>query len=306
MDKLVQCIKTYRPDLENLELNSVDYGSKAMKEICILKNLKSLKISHHNGSYNPELDFFYDLGNNCEYLENIVLGGMRYCPTSHKYRAAFNHFLGQRCQTLKSIDIDFNWKSDLFAQPNSPRVNLENLKHCKNLEELSVQIDGEDIAMLSEMSKLKRLVLNNSKNGIELIAGLKSMDLSNLNYLSFRSFSADFLQNLATIHFPVLERIYFHPRMYLPHCMKENTFMTLLKNTPKLKSIQFNGQTAHNLSNTFLFHVFKQSNVIVFYGDSLRQLEMETNFKNSDTEQFEKYQEMKMAFLKWFEKTDYI
>ena len=87
--------------------------------------------------------------------------------------------------------------------------------------------------------------------------------------------------------------------------MEEKTFMCLLKNTPKLKSIQFNGQTAHNLSNTFLVHIFKLSNVIVFYGDSLRQLEMEHYFKNNSTEQFEKYQEMKMAFLKWFEKHDY-
>ena len=43
MDELVQRIKTYRPDLENLELNFVDYGSKAMREICTLKDLKSLK-----------------------------------------------------------------------------------------------------------------------------------------------------------------------------------------------------------------------------------------------------------------------
>ena len=84
--------------------------------------------------------------------------------------------------------------------------------------------------------------------------------------------------------------------------MEENAFRCLLKNTPKLKSIQFNEMFAHNLSNTFLFDMFKQSNVIVFYGDSLRQLELETNFKNSDAEQFEKYQERKMAFLKWFEK----
>ena len=31
MDKLVQCIKINRPDLENLEFDSVDYSSKAMK-----------------------------------------------------------------------------------------------------------------------------------------------------------------------------------------------------------------------------------------------------------------------------------
>ena len=271
--------------------------------------MKSLKISRHNGlsgSYHPELDFFYDLGNNCEHLENIVLGDHK---KAHKYRAAFNHFLGQRSQTLKSIEMDFDLQSNPYAQPNSPRVCLKNLKHCKNLEKLSVQVDDEDITLLSEMSKLQKLVLINSTDGMKLIRGLKSMDLSSLTYLSFRLYSLkdgyEFLQNLASIHFPVLERIYFHPNIILFHYMEENAFRCLLKNTPKLKSIQFNEMFAHNLSNTFLFDMFKQSNVIVFYGDSLRQLELETNFKNSDAEQFEKYQERKMAFLKWFEKPDY-
>ena len=167
--------------------------------------------------------------------------------------------------------------------------------------------------MLSEIPKLKKLVLNNNHCPRKLLWCLESMDLSCLRYLSI-SFRNIYLENghhhlltkLAALHFPALERLYFNPTdKNSSNSLDQKALQNLLENAPKLKSIQFGQRFITNITNRFLFDIFKRSNVLAFFGDSLSQLEMENYFKNKSTEQFEKYQEMKMGFLKWFEKPDY-
>ena len=105
VNKLIQCIKEHRIDLENLELNFV--GSDATKDICTFKNLKSLKISLRRDSPgDQEMDFLYNLANNCEYLKEISFFNMKCFLPSLKHIKAFDYFLGKRSQTLKSIDTD--------------------------------------------------------------------------------------------------------------------------------------------------------------------------------------------------------
>ena len=98
----------------------------------------------------------------------------------------------------------------------------------------------------------------------------------------------------------MLERLYYHPDDISDITIKEKTFQTLLKNTPKLKSIQFSGQIANDLSNEFLFDIFKKSNVFVLVGDTMSQIELENFFKQSDSVQSKKYEIMKAEVLKWW------
>ena len=103
------------------------------------------------------------------------------------------------------------------------------------------------------------------------------------------------------MNFPVLERLYFHPNGF-NETLKQKYVQNLLTNTPNLKSIQFGGCLANNLTDRFLFDIFKNSNIFVIIGDSLKQLKMEDYFKNRSTALYQKYQLMKQDFSKWCEK----
>ena len=313
INELIQCIKTHRNDLDNLELHSIDYNSEAMKEICTLKNLRSLKISKNSGSMNPKPDFIFDLANDCENLENIAISHIHFSSYSYvnQLRTAWNYFLGQRSKTLKSIDIGVDFKLHHILNSNGLLpASLFNLKLCKSLENVSMRLDDEDLKMLSDIPKLKKLVLKNNHCPKRLLWSLESMDLSSLRYLSisFRNNdSPHLLTKLADLHFPMLERLYLNPESEnISNSLDQKALNSLLENTPKLKSIQFGRRfITTDKTNIFLFDISNYSNVLAFFGDSLSQLEMENYFKNRSTEQFEKYQEMKMAFLKWFEKPVY-
>ena len=297
VNKLIQCIKEHRIDLENLELNFV--GSDATKDICTFKNLKSLKISLRRDSPgDQEMDFLYNLANNCEYLKEISFFNMKCFLPSLKHIKAFDYFLGKRSQTLKSIDTDMALRIFSMIQQHM----LENLKLCKNLEDFSVPLNDEDLTSLSEIPKLKRLVLINTVSLDKFILCFNSINLSSLRYLSFRHSSVilnnSFLPELAKIHFPVLERLYFHPERISHTCnMEQKTLVGLLKNTPKLKSIQFNGCLANNLSNKSLLKIFKQLNVFIIFGDLKRQLELEDYLRNRSIVHFEKYIKTKIEFM---------
>ena len=267
-----------------------------MKEICNLKRLKSLKISNYDRQLDSEI--IKNLADNCEDLEHIFIGGENLYSKPAKTRMAWNYFLGQRSQHLKTFHLDMS----LICRP---RVSLDNLKLCRNLEELSLNTDYKDLKMLPYLPALKKLVLIGIPCGHkDMIKCFKSLDLSNLKYLSFRHNviigENVFLESLAKISFPVLERLYYHPDDISDITIKEKTLQTLLKNTPKLKSIQFSGQIANDLTNEFLFDIFKKSNVFVLVGDSVSQIELENFFKQSDSVQSEKYQIMKAEVLKWW------
>ena len=294
MKELVKCIKKFRPDLEHLELNYVEYNSDAITELCTLKNLKSLKIS--NGKKQVP-DFIYSLANNCIKLENIALRSI--LPHDFDTAMAWNHFLGKRRTTLKSIYINLNINSGTLGS------YYENLHFCKNIEELSIRFDIEHFTVIPDLPNLKKLVLFNHAE--PFIGCFQSINLTNLKYLSFRNIfnidKASFWTNVAMMHFPVLERLYFHTtQLHNSGDLEQNSLQTLLlTNAPKLKSIQFSGNIANDLKEMFLFDMFKNSNLLVIFGNSMKQLEMENYFKNRSTVLYEKYQSKKLEFAKWCE-----
>ena len=295
MKELLRCIKNHRPDLENLELNYVNYNSDAITEICNLKNLKSLKISMGK---KQEPNFIYSLANNCTELENIALRSI--LPHDFDTAMAWNHFLGKRRTTLKSIYINLNINSGTLGS------YYENLHFCKNIEELSIRFDIEHFTVIPDLPNLKKLVLFNHAE--PFIGCFQSINLTNLKYLSFRNIfnidKASFWTKFAMMNFPVLERLYFHTtQLHNSGDLEQNSLQTLLlTNAPKLKSIQFSGNVGYKLKETFLFDMFKNSNLLVIFGNSMKQLEMENYFKNRSTVLYEKYQSKKLEFAKWCEK----
>ena len=207
-----------------------------------------------------------------------------------------NHFLGKRSSTLKSIDV----KVDFNSNASTHFVSLENLKQCKNLEEVSMKFDGKHLTLLSELPKLKKLVLFNSWSVKDLISSFQLMDLSNLKYLSFRRIYdlSEFWPKFAKIHFPVIERLYFH----ITDPIAEQTFfLEMVKNMPKLKIIQFSGNIKKDLTDIFLLKIFKETKVFVFNSDPSRQLSMEEYFRSSSPVHYQMYHGMKFEFSKWFE-----
>ena len=303
MDILVECIKTHQPDLENLELNFVNYDSQAMTEICTLKKLKSLKILNQKGYLQPE--HIYHLAMNCENLENIYLENRFHHVERNSIGMLWNYLIGQRSKTLKSIHVDVDLGD--YSIIGYPFIEMENLKLCQDMEEISIRFDTKHLTMLSELPKLKKIVWFGFLSSEDLIPCFQSMNLSSLKYISFRRIhdldSVRFWTKFSMMNFPVLERLYFH-RKGLDKPLKQNFVQNFLNNTPYLKSIQFGGCLANNLTDKFLFDVFKNSNIFVIIGDSLKQLKMEDYFKSRSTALFQKYQLMKEEFSKWCEDTD--
>ena len=114
---------------------------------------------------------------------------------------------------------------------------------------------------------------------------------------------ASFWTKFAMMHFPVLERLYFHTtQLHNSGDLEQNSLQTLLlTKAPKLKSIQFSGNVGYKLKETFLFDMFKNSNLLVIFGNSMKQLEMENYFKNRSIVLYDKYQSKKLEFAKWCE-----
>ena len=104
------------------------------------------------------------------------------------------------------------------------------------------------------------------------------------------------------IHFPALERLYFHISDLCSYSIVEQAFfLKMVKNMPKLKIVQFSGNIKKDLTDIILLDIFKESKVFVFFTDSSRQLSMEEYFKRSSPVHYEKYHRMKFEFSKWFE-----
>ena len=205
----------------------------------------------------------------------------------------------KRSTTLKSIFINLNIKG------GNPGAYYENLQFCKNIEELSIRFDLEHLIVIPELPNLKKLVLFNHAE--PFLGCFQSINLTNLKYLSFRNifkiYKESFWTNFAMMHFPVLERLYFHTtQLHNSGDLEQNSLQTLLlTNAPKLKSIQLSGNVGYNLKEMFLFDVFKNSNLLVIFGNTMKQLEMENYFKNRSTVLYEKYQSKKLEFAKWCE-----
>ena len=129
---------------------------------------------------------------------------------------------------------------------------MENLKLCQDIEEISIRFDTKHLTMLSELPKLKKIVWFGFLSSEDLIPCFQSMNLSSLKYLSFRRIysidSETFWKTFSMMNFPVLERLYFHPNGF-NETLKQKYVQNLLNYTPNLKSIQFGGYLANNLTD---------------------------------------------------------
>ena len=129
---------------------------------------------------------------------------------------------------------------------------------------------------------------------------------ANLTYLSFQNcdFTREvFFQEMVLIDFPVLERFYVNPQKRAQKVISEKILKKFVKIAPKLKRIMF-GENLDNsdITNAFLFDIFRKSQIFVTFGNSTRQIILDNYFKENYQLVYEEYQKVHSVEITKFSK----
>ena len=111
-----------------------------------------------------------------------------------------------------------------------------------------------------------------------------------------------FFREMADLDFPALERFYIHPKEREDEIITENTLKKFIQNAPKLKTIQFGENLSYSdITNSFLFDIFKRSRVFVIFGQLRRQIYLEYYIMKRCHLEYAQYQMSKCDFVRFCE-----
>ena len=322
---VVKTMKKRKIKLENLTLNGTYVEIDVMDEISKIETLKSLRILDVTKRFvTPKA--IESLAFNKNQLELIEIEKSKKEENHYSYdsdgsddynddfdddddndssglRKALNHLFEKKKDTLKiirKINMDSSNCDDIDSCDS-----LENLSLCKNLVEFFGSLHEHELVHFAGLENLQKLNIEGLtyREDKYLKLALGSMNLSKLKHLSISSNACkEFCQELARHYFPALERLY----IYSPE-MTSKCFQQLIKNGPKLKSIQFGYGADCNISNKISHKLCKDTNVFVIFGNVIKndenkeQKSFEDYLLENDLVVFRKYKKMKEEFEKWCE-----
>ena len=295
---IVKLIKQSQNELTSLRFDEIYLSPKVMIEISKFKSLKELTVVHSSKNiFTPEV--INALAFNSTQLEHLLFDVRKPISKVSETKEALENLFDKKKMTLKHLDIDLSSKTMPNTRP------LRNLELCQNLQKLSVSLDLQDLHIISRLPKLETLILWQifSADSIPDIESFRNT--SNLKYLSFQDCDfakEEFFKEFATLNFPVLERLYVRPKVKQDEIITEKTLKTFVNNAPNLKSVQF-GENLNrsDITNSFLFDIFKKSQVFVIFGQLLRQILLENYFEESCHLEYKKYQKFKREFSRFCE-----
>ena len=144
------------------------------------QSLKKLNISAQDVIFPTEIDSFIS---ECNQIEMIHFDFATFVDVEMKlqFRKALNGLLGKTAKTLKTIwfpELDVNNREYIKTMLEVP---LENLKMCKNLEEINFDLTVQDIQFTLDLPKLRKV-----KNGEYNAISGKHLLETKLNQLNIR------------------------------------------------------------------------------------------------------------------------
>ena len=290
-------VKNYAKALEKIEFKNFQVDGKTLIEISKLETLKSVAISTKWAiTFKPK--FINALAESKNQLEAIDFQlTTKEASNKTQIRSSLNHLLKMKSQTMKYIRLELREKSC-----KDGCVPLKNLSLCQNLETFNGYLHSHDFAYMAEVTKLKNLNLDcqyRAWSG-EMISLFNQLDLSALKHLSVHFSAAGQDRELFKIHFPSLERFYFHPNDYYSSGANDKTIKDLVKNAPNLRIVELGENIdSRNITNEFALQIIEGRNIFVQFEDSTRQSPLE-NFLQEKMA-YQKYQEMKVKSLRWRE-----
>ena len=288
-------------ELENLEFEDQRMDPEGVILMGKMKNLKKLYILHnYDEIMTPQV--IQTLADSTNQLEDF--GFYDQSDINSEFKLALNNLFFKKSQTLKTLDIDLNLHKATGA--------LNHVNFCKNLENLYLWVNNlssKELKSISELQNLKNLYFNNVcvKDKLELNSMFSK--LNNLESLLFQNCDFtddDFFSELAKLKFPSLERLYISAMGQNNDIISEVTLRELVTQMPNLKSIQFNENLNQDsdITDQFLFEIFKNDGVFVIFENLCKQIDMEDYFQLKSTDIYEKYQtrlqEFKRIYLEYF------
>ena len=288
-------------ELENLEFEDQRMDPEGVILMCKMKNLKKLYIQHsYDEIMTPQA--IQSLADSTNQLEDF--GFYDQSDINSEFKLALNNLFYKKSQSLKTLDIRLDEVTGA----------LDYVNYCQNLENLYLWVDNltsKELKSISELQNLKKLCFNNVcvENKLQLKSMFSRLNKNNLEHLLFQQCDFtddDFFSELAELEFPSLERLFISAMDQNNGIITEETLRELIRKMPNLKSIQFNENLNQNsdISDQFLFGIFKKAGIFVIFGNLCKQIDMEDYFKRKNTDIYEKYQkrlqEFKRIYFEYF------
>ena len=298
---VVEALKLAR-NLQHFQTDSVDLSPEMFDAFCNMNNLKRLIIGETQ--ITPDFVERLALSNNpIEYFS-----ARNFINQDVKVRAkALNMLFDKKKHTLTRI-VD-NFGIGLCSQ------TFPNFSQCKNLEHFCGLLHLGDLALISDLPKLKTLSItcpNKIVDDVNFLKQFHHMKFSNLKYLQLREVETNdydgIFRELAKTSFPLLvclsvsvsnEENYNKP-------LTEKTIADFIKITPSLKTIVLDYSLSSEIKQNFILKILKEANMIILLDDDDRDKKKEKMFeKMAGPVLFEKFQKMKKDYYEFLTNTYY-
>ena len=230
-------------DLPSLYLTNVTLSQDFLNEICKLKSLRKLNIGT---SITPE--FVKQLAfskNPIEHFKAKITGNEKSISNAIKVLYI------EKKNTMKTVGTyDLREEDEFDSIDHENCEALPNFNMCPNITHISGPLHMHDLELISDLPKLERLSINAEIN-INYLKAFHKMNFSNLKYLYLLNLKSgnecnEFLEELANVQFPCLERLYVtfdkfrteNAAELVP--LKEMTLEKLITKIPSLTSLVLN------------------------------------------------------------------
>ena len=213
-----------------------------------------------------------------------------------EFKLALNNLFYKKSKTLKTLDLKLDEITGVLSY----------VSYCQNLEHLYLSMDNlstKELKSISELQYLKTLYFTNVsvEDKLQVKSMFSRLNMNNLEYLLFQNCDFtddDFFSELAELKFPSLERLFISAMDQNNEIISEESLRELVRQMPNLKSIQFNENINQDsdISDQFLFEIFKNAGIFVIFGNLCKQIDMEDFFKLKNTDIYENYQKRLQEF----------
>ena len=307
-------------NLQYLKCDGIEFDTYILDAICNLKSLKRVILhqTHQTNVSSTQITpkFVESLAFSNNPVEYLSMYKFWESGNRTERAKALNILFEKKRHTLKRIFDNFGFCSHDHFQWSIARIARYNVSHehcqafpnfseCKNLEEFCGLLHLQDLALISDLPKLKSLIVKCPDKIVDDVNFLKQfqhMNFSNLKYLELKfvdtnDYDGIFIE-LTKTQFPLLVSLSVsvslnRNRENDDKLLTETTVEDFIKNTPNLKSIQLCYYTSREIKENFVLKILKEANVIIFLHNFYRTTkEIKMFEKKAGPFLFEKFQRM--------------
>ena len=244
-------------NLQHFESNYVVLNQNLLETLCQFKTLKRVIVHHSNVTEEFVVSLAHS-NNPIEYFFAWVEGDVK------TMIRAYNVLFEMKKYTIKKVHFP------IYGTHEKIR-GLPVFSQCKNLEEFVGQLFLHDLALVSNLPKLKKLTIIPQFDDVyEYFKQFRYMNnIHNLEFFSLELIYTtkydSIVKELSKIPFPNLKRLSVTCHKNNPllcESLTEKTLKNLVKNIPTLETIQLDANFVSKISHIFVLKMFKETFLI--------------------------------------------